>query len=1079
MNLQAEYSRNDFLDFLKTFIPDFNKDIRSVATKNLKVSKNITYLGESASLDDLMVFELTHTPTKARVSLATDGFKIMKESGCYRALMIYQAEDSSDWRLSLLTATLETTEKGKVKKSFSNPRRYSFFLGPEAKINTPNKFLITQGGVENFEDLQKRFSLEVVNKEFYKQISTNFTKLVGGTLGKGRSKKTYNPLLILPELTGQSQKHSEFAVRLIGRIIFCWFLREKKSKNNKPLIPKALLSYDAIKNNQDYYHSVLEPIFFEVLNKPKNSRIESFSTKLFAHIPYLNGGLFSPHDDDYYRRMNSDFQSKYHNTLKIPDDWLETLFEILETYNFTIDENTSFDEELSIDPEMLGRIFENLLAEINPETGESARKSTGSYYTPRIIVDYMVDESLILYLKKKTKINESKLRALVSYDLTDDLENPLSDAERGEITTAIENLKLLDPACGSGAFPIGALQKIVFILQQIDPDGKLWFQKQIKNTSPEIKRVIEREFEHKNFDYIRKLGIIRKNIYGIDIQPIATEISRLRCFLTLIVDQYVDDKTDNRGIQPLPNLDFKFVTANTLISLPKTESAQPDMFENYQMIDELKDIRDQYFNASGIEREQIKAEFATQQTRIFKDLQKKHGWTGVAKAELTDKLTDWEPFKHKSTPWFDSEWMFGIKNGFDIVIANPPYLGFHGVKKIRKILSNNYKSAKGKFDLYIVFLERGLQLLSKNGCMVYICPTNFMKRNHGEALRKLLSNYTTIREIIDFGHEQIFDSVTNYTGIFLLENNISAADHHIKYKKNINGKVILYPQIKLGKQTWVIRPKHIETIIEKIKSNPSLETISSDISEGIVTGSNKFYLLSENEIANSNFEKKYFQKCVRGKEIKRNTIKSTGYFVFYPYINVNNKTTIISEGAFKKECPVYFQYLESHKNELLDREYFVKSNKKWYELWNQRSLDIHKIDKIITPELSDRNNFAIANQDIFYGDTVCGITLTKNSKIPLETLTAILNSKLIEFYYKSITVPKAGGYYIYKVMYLKNIPIVLPSNKIINELKELQLKIMKNPSQSSCFEKKINQIVYNLYNLTPDEIRIVKEDDYV
>src|SRR5260221_8649188 len=248
---------------------------------------------------------------------------------------------------------------------------------------------------------------------------------------------------------------------------------------------------------------------------------------------------------------------------------------------------------------MLGRIFENLLAEINPETGESARKSTGSYYTPRVIVDYMVDESLLLYLKNQTQIDEEKLRTVISYDLHDDEEHPLTEDERERIISALERVKILDPACGSGAFPIGALQKIVFILQQTDPEGQLWFKKQIKNTPPELRRVVEREFAHKNFDYIRKLGIIRENIYGVDIQPIATEISRLRCFLTLVVEERIQEGLENRGIEPLPNLDFKFVTANTLIGLPGSQvNSQVGLFEDEAGIREHKELRDMIFYAS-------------------------------------------------------------------------------------------------------------------------------------------------------------------------------------------------------------------------------------------------------------------------------------------------------------------------------------------------------------------------------------------------------------------------------------------------------------------------------------------------
>ncbi len=465
MQLNNDYQREDFLKFLEEdFLPDFNRDIRPVNTGSLSSIQKANYLGESKGLD-LQVFEFIFegSPNK-RVALTKDAFSVMRSSAIYNALAIFHSPGKKDWRFSLMTATPEPTEKGKVSLSYSNPKRLSFFLGSNAKTNTPTKFLINKGKVVGFDDLKSRFSIEVVNKEFYKEISQAFTILVNG-------------LLKLPSTQDKSQTNLEFAVRLIGRIIFCWFLREKKSEAGLALMPKDLLSLEAVIKNKDYYHKILEPIFFEVLNKPVKSRREDFAEEPFSSVPYLNGGLFSPQDDDFYKRTKDDYQSQFHNTLVIPDEWFVDSFKILETYNFTIDENTSYDEELSIDPEMLGRIFENLLAEINPETGKSARKSTGSYYTPRVIVNYMVDESLLLYLKEQTGIKEEKLKTIISYDLDDDVANPVTPDDKDKIIYALDKVKILDPACGSGAFPIGALQKIVFILQQTDPDGKLWFKK--------------------------------------------------------------------------------------------------------------------------------------------------------------------------------------------------------------------------------------------------------------------------------------------------------------------------------------------------------------------------------------------------------------------------------------------------------------------------------------------------------------------------------------------------------------------------------------------------------------------------
>ncbi|RLI69872.1 hypothetical protein DRO91_07400, partial [Candidatus Heimdallarchaeota archaeon] len=791
MKLDQKYNREHFVNFLKeVFLKDYQGDIRPVSTSGFKAINKAFSLGRSESLD-LQVFEFEYSGSfNKRITLAKEAFQAMKQRAIFHALAIFHSPKHDDWRLSLMTANPQRTEKGKVTLAYSNPKRYSFFLGPNAKINTPTKFLLKKESVRDFDDLKERFSLEVVNKEFYQAISESFIKLVGGTLGSGKKAKTYKPVLKLPSVSDHSQTSLEFAVRLIGRIIFCWFLREKKGSGGTSLMPKELLSLDAIGHNPDYYHQILEPIFFEILNQPIKSRKDPFYEQPYSSIPYLNGGLFSPHTDDFYKRKNGDLQSKFYNTLIIPNEWFVEFFEILETYNFTIDENTSFDEELSIDPEMLGRIFENLLAEINPETGESARKNTGSYYTPRIIVDYMVDESLLLYLKQQTKIDENKLKVLISYDLTDDEQYPLESQEKEKIVNALEKVKILDPACGSGAFPIGMLQKIVFILDQIDPHGELWFKKQLKNISPELKRKLEQEHQDKNYDYIRKLGVIRENIYGVDIQSIATEISRLRCFLTLMVDQSIHDKENNRGVEPLPNLDFKFVTANTLIGLPNIDnSGQTGLFDDTEKIDDLKYIRDQYFNASGIEREQLKTEFVTAQKRLVDQLIKEHGFMGVAKAELTQKLTNWEPFSHKMTSWFDPEWMFGIKDGFDIVIANPPYIDSEGMVKngleeLRAYISKNYKYTKGNWDIYIAFFEKGLGWLKQNGILTYISPDKWISKPFGKELR--VSTLKYVYAILNAGRH-VFESanVDSIVTIFEKKENNDIRILKIKGEKSI------------------------------------------------------------------------------------------------------------------------------------------------------------------------------------------------------------------------------------------------------------------------------------------------------
>lgn len=1020
MQLNDGYQRDDFLKFLEEdFLTDFKKDVRPVNTSGLSSIQKAGYLGESRSLD-LQVFEFSFegSPNK-RVALTKDAFSVMRSSAIYKALAIFYSPENKDWRFSLMTASPEPTEKGRVSLSYSNPKRLSFFLGPNAKINTPTKFLISKGKVADFEDLKNRFSIEVVNKEFYKEISQAFTKLVGGSLK-------------LPSTQDKSQTNLEFAVRLIGRVIFCWFLREKKSQAGLALMPKELLSLEAVKENGDYYHKILEPIFFEVLNKPVESRRGDFAKRPFSPVPYLNGGLFSPQDDDYYERADGDLQSQYHNTLVIPDNWFKDFFEILETYNFTIDENTSYDEELSIDPEMLGRIFENLLAEINPETGESTRKSTGSYYTPRVIVDYMVDESLLLYLKNQTTIEEKKLKAVMSYDLSDDEESPATANEKQKIIDALEKVKILDPACGSGAFPIGALQKIVFILQQIDPEGQLWFKKQIKNTSPEIKRVVEREFAHKNFDYIRKLCIIRENIYGVDIQPIATEISRLRCFLTLVVDEHIQDDLENRGIEPLPNLDFKFVTANTLTGLPNSQAAsQIGLFEDDAGIKELKELRNMFFNASGTERDQLKLRFTQAQNRIF---QKLIGGGRSAHADLTSKLTGWEPFRHNASTWFDPEWMFGIKEGFDIVIANPPYVNIANITDagFRDYLKKHYKTSKNKSDLYGFFTEKGVSLAKDGGILNYIMSNSWLGTNSFSKFRKFLIDETKIIQMVRLP-PGIFEAATVTTLLIFLQKSKASNNHKIKLKEfgkdsfSSLGYGLPYQRIKNTPQYGFSFKRDIKFRINTTKIGQFVH-----FSLGIKTSNDKEFILNTKKDENT-------FKVLRGKDVESYSYHWAGKWIWYMPVLMMKKV-----GAGPRKI-----------------EYFLQ-------------------EKILIKDVCTKIIAAYDNENYLTTDTLT--ILYGSKKYNLKFILGLLNSKLVNRWFKTNF---EAGLHI-KINQLSEIPIPDISESQEENVTEIVDKILRLTKSKDYFqdsskldlvkqyEYQTDQMVYKLYGLTPEEIEIVE-----
>jgi hypothetical protein len=751
MILNEPYSKELFDSFLKDFLPDYQKDERQVRTPDKSILTEVTQLGISRDVNvTVLEAECEETDTNKRIAITQAAFKVLRDHSIRNAIIAFH-DGADQWRLSLLTSTLDIKD-GKVVKKDSNPRRYSYLLGVGAKTVTPYKYLIEKGSVENMKQLQERFSVEVVNKQFYASIAELFTKLIGGERGATK----YPGLLKLNGSVNQNIEHQEFAVRLIGRVIFSWFLKEKKSTAGIPIVPNELLSLDAVASNADYYHSILEPLFFELLNKRVEQRHESLREAPFSTVPYLNGGLFSPQYNDFYN------QSSYSGTgtpglTHIPDSWFTELFTVLEQYNFTVDENTSYDVDLSIDPEMLGRIFENLLAEINPETGESARKSTGSFYTPREIVDFMVDGSLLEFLKNRTGIDEEKLKALISWGQSDDDQNPLTGEEKQKVVSALASLTILDPACGSGAFPIGILQKVVYVLQQVDEKAELWLKNQLKTiNSPELRRDIEEKYRNGNYDYLRKLGVIRESIFGIDIQTIATEISKLRCFLTLVIDEDVLDDEPNRGVRALPNLDFKFVTANSLVGLPGgIAKGQSSLLEDTTHIDALKRIRDDYFNAPNDLRNELKNNFYRLQKQMFEATINRFGGTVSSRYSL---LSGWDPFEHKATEWFDSEWMFGIDK-FDIVIANPPYVDYRKITD--DIVKNTYKIAKHSkmINLYTYFYELGLNSINTGGILCYISPQQYLVLDNCKGLRDMIRQYTLV-SLSDYSMANVFTAGT-------------------------------------------------------------------------------------------------------------------------------------------------------------------------------------------------------------------------------------------------------------------------------------------------------------------------------
>jgi type I restriction-modification system DNA methylase subunit len=703
--------------------------------------------------------------------------------------------------------------------------------------------------INNFDTLhaawEEIFNVELLNKRFYRELANWYFWAL--------------PQVDFPADTepDDAKRRATSLIRLLTRLIFCWFLKEKglvpEKLFNETDLGKILndLSPDAC----TYYQAILQNLFFATLNqrmgKDKNgqpfrayARDEGFqknratygvdtlyryeehfrdsdeALEMFADVPFLNGGLFECLDraqegtnrklylDGFSRNKkkrpnipNRLFFAGEQSGIDLSDAYGESnrrnekvrgLLRILHSYKFTVVENTPIDQEIALDPELLGKVFENLLASYNEETKTTARKQTGSFYTPRPIVEYMVDESLKAHLAgilikagMSKEDTEAGLEILFTYT---EREHPFREREVAALLEAIHTSKILDPACGSGAFPMGMLQKLVYIIHKLDPDNARWKQIQIDaaGTIPDSSArdaaisAIERDFADNEDDYGRKLYLIENCLYGVDIQPIAIQISKLRFFISLICDQRTNrNKKENLGIRPLPNLETKFVAADTLNGLPEMDQLALIAPRVHKIESEIEALYHSHF---AIQRRDQK--LAVQ--KKIKELREELGKLlaeSLGSSKKAQHIADWDAFDPQGTSdFFDPHWMFGrsLEGGFDIVIGNPPF-GADITKAVRNSISTAYYHQDYQLDSYLLFMERGLQLLKGGGVQALILPNTWLPSIMLKSIRKYIFSDSTLLVLVDI-REKVFSAVVDNIILIhsksIILNNIFPVQHY-------------------------------------------------------------------------------------------------------------------------------------------------------------------------------------------------------------------------------------------------------------------------------------------------------------
>ncbi len=1057
--------------------------------------------------------------------------------------------------------------------------------------------LIRNNPLTNFVDLQrawvKTLDTNELNKKFYKEIANwYFWALSKVQFPTGN------------EELGVSNNNEMSVIRLITRLIFVWFLKEKGLVSEELFWEekvKKIIKFED-KNRSTYYKSILQNLFFATLNQEMNTKEfpdrRKFRTRYdnpgsrdgnrlitnlyryeqyfidsqkalgeFSKTPFLNGGLFECLDREVDHEGKNvviridGFSDEENNLLLVPDEIffspqlefdLNEIFDtknkkyevrgilrILNRYKFTVEENTPITEEVALDPELLGKVFENLLAAYNPETSTTARKQTGSYYTPREIVNYMIDESLLTYFISRLDaegVDEAKnrLQHLLAYN---DEPHKFSDSEVEMLIHAIDAVKILDPACGSGAFPMGALHKLVHVLFHLDPNNERWqalqLQKAVKETEVAFRedgraerqerlKDIEEAFTRNTSDYGRKLYLIENCIYGIDIQPIAVQISRLRFFISLIVDQTPDKSKDNLGIRPLPNLETKFVAANSLIGIEKPQQ----MILRNPVIGELEtdltEVRRKHFNART---PQTKRKYRIEDNRLRKELSKLLKKDGYQQSE-TEKLAGWNPYdQNMSAGFFDPEWMFGLSNGFNIIVGNPPYVGHKGgQKKLFNILretSLGIRFNNERMDLFYYFFHKSIDLANEGGIISFITTNYFGTADSAIKLRSDIKKRTKVLTIINFNELKIFESALgqhnqittiqkvyspeSFCKIIVTKRSEVATKHILETILNGDDKETIYRLIKNenlfeGEMQYissvnagVVNAVEIEKILNKMKSNTYKLGDICHISQGIVTGLDKItnrhlkrtsitretlgdgcYVISNTKYCQLGLDSALYANRIK-PWYKNSDI--TRYFTS----RINSEwliyaTTVSNIDKYEKIYSHLLAYESAIKSRNYDSGELSKAKKlgTWWALSSARLDFDFTAPKIVSPQRSYENTFGY-NEIEWYASADVYFITQKSHKVHLKFILALLNSKLfyLWLYFKG---KRKGEMLELYLKPLSEIPIPLVTMTVQKSFVEKMESILSLEFQRDevnniiSIENQIDNLIYQVYGFSQSEI---------
>ena len=1130
--------------------------------------------------------------------------KLIENANADAAFIAFYTECEPKWRLSFVRLDYEMKiENGRLKttENLTPAKRYSYLVGENEPCHTAisrfERFIIdSMADPERptLDDLENVFSVEKVTDEFFKLYCEKYHQL--------REKLEENEDFCI-EAEQHNFTSAQFAKKLMGQIVFLYFLQkkgwlgvgawpntlnEKEYKNafyargakSRELIPMVYRSVGdgtyrisgaglnaisdedeavlamcvkgkpwgsgphnfmrrlfeiAEKKNQNFFDELLEPLFYDALNVNRGE--QGYCPALHCRIPFLSGGLFEPMDGYDWEHNNFDIPNEVFSNAVDKGREADGILDIFDRYNFTMSEDEPMEREVAIDPEMLGKVFENLL-EVND------RKSKGAFYTPREIVHYMCQESLINYLTNTLQIEEEAIREFILYgdfmcerdtektirvkdkngkihmefDFGRDLlisSSILSFKENTnrlkELDEALKNVRVADPAVGSGAFPLGMLNEIVRARQNISA------YMAINMNTYNVRMMYQLDRSPHNL----KRETIKNCIFAADIEPSAVDIAQLRLWLSLVIDDEINPKAQSpleghKNPLPLPNLECNILCGNSLI----------DEFEGTRLIKESDIFGDSTYqldmNHSRFEsivrtliekqNELFRCDNTEKKKQLKDEIESLRDMVILSQLEGcgSEKIQRYHESKQMASKpyvlWqLDFARVFREKGGFDIVIGNPPYIGEEGNKEIFQEVANTEFGKKyyiGKMDFWYFFTSKGLLLLAPNGLLSFIAPNNWMTTAGGKNMRKHIAKKGKLKKFVTFNNVMVFESASQQTMIFLIQNKKQDSEYKVFYKavgnRSLNASEL--SQFLNGNNIGIMYNAKYDPIVNSDgRTIQFLDTSITDITDKIKRA--KCFYLENNEILNgihphhAGVTKKMLPMLpnsnvgdgifiLSSKEVNDLNLDEKEKSLLHPYYDSKNISRYYFDPDFTKQI-IYttsdfkdvtlmneYPKLKKHLDFYVD---VITSDNRPYGLHRARKQEFFEEPTIVSLRKCSIPQFSYVAEPAY---VTAEWYLIKTSKVSMKYLTCLLNSTLIKFWLLKMGKMQGSIYQVDKEP-LVNIPILIPDKKTENILSECCDKIYKvkendKSADISEIEKMVDDVVYSAYALTRDEILTVE-----